>query len=371
MKKILYLVTQSEFGGAQRYIIDLASNLSQKNYEITVAAGGKDLLFSKLAEKNIKYFCLKNLVREIDLWHDLLAYFEIKKLIKRIRPDIIHLNSSKAGVIGALAGHRLGVKKIIYTVHGFVLNEPMSAWKKKLYLWAERFSGRYKDVLICVSDFDRQVGIKYNIVPEKKLVTINNGIDKINFLEKNEARRYLGLPQDKIIIGTIANFYLTKGLSYFIQAAAIIYKILPEIKFTIIGDGQIRTELETLIKQHGLQNNFILTGAKPEAWKYLKAFDLYICSSVKEGFPFSIIEAMQAQLPIIATKVGGIPEIIQDNATGLLINPANQTELSEAIIKLINNKSLAEQLAGQAQLKALEKLSLRQMVDKTEATYQL
>ena len=161
--RILYLITQSEFGGAQRYIFDLATNLPAEKYQIAVAAGSNEELFSRLREYNIKTYRLKNLIREINPLKDLTAYFEIKKLLKEIKPDILHLNSSKAGVIGAMAGRHIGIKKIIYTVHGFVFNEPLPKWKKLFYLITEKFSARYKDKLICVSEFDRQIGIKKNI----------------------------------------------------------------------------------------------------------------------------------------------------------------------------------------------------------------
>src|SRR3989338_4544782 len=224
--KILYLITQAEAGGAQRYIFDLATNLKNENYEVMVASGTtsdyhdkKSWLLTKADEKNIKSYCLKNLVREINPLKDWLAYLEIKKLLKETQPDILHLNSSKAGVLGALAGRRTKISKIIYTVHGFVFNEPMPSWKKKFYLWAEKFSASAKDKFICVSEFDRQTGIKNKIAPAQNFITIHHGLNQFKLLEKNQARESLKLPKDKIVVGTIANFYPAKGLIYLIQAA--------------------------------------------------------------------------------------------------------------------------------------------------------
>ena len=144
--KILYIITKSEWGGAQRYVFDLAENFQSKGYQVTVASGfdsGKqNALHTKLDENDIKSYRLKNLVRQISLFKDLAAYFELKKLIRNIKPDVLHLNSSKAGIIGALAGKHAGVKKIVYTVHEFVFNEPLSVWQKMLYLRAEKFSAK-------------------------------------------------------------------------------------------------------------------------------------------------------------------------------------------------------------------------------------
>ena len=365
--KILYLITQSEFGGARRYSFDLANNL-QNDYEIMVAAGGQDELFERLKSINVTTFKLKNLVREINLVKDIFAYWEIKKLLQKIKPDILHLNSSKAEIFGALAGHRAKIKKIIYTVHGFVFNEPMPKWKKLIYLWLEKFSAKYKNNLICVSDFDRQTGIKNKIAPSQKFITIYNGVAKINFLEKKEARKELNLPLEKTIIGTIANFYPTKGLIYLIKAAPIIIKKYPDLKFKIIGDGALKNQLTTEIEKLNLKDYFSLE-KKENAASLLLAFDIFALPSIKEGLPYTILEAAQAGIPIIATNVGGIPEMIKGGESGLLVNPADSAALAETIIQLLEYKKLAEQFGNQARIGLNQKFNLNKMIAETKKIY--
>src|SRR3989338_1463671 len=365
--KILYLITQSEWGGAQRYIFDLANNL-KNDYEITVTAGGEDELLKEINEIGVRTFPLKNLVREISPAKDILAYFEIKKLAKLIKPDILHLNSSKAGVLGAFAGKHAGVKKIIYTVHGFSFNEPMAKWKKYLYLLAEKLSAKYKDKIICVSEFDRQTGIKNKIGDQKKLITIHNGVGQIELLDKNQARQLLNLPPDKIVIGTIANFYPTKGLNYLISAANEVIKNYPNILFRLIGFGQLENELRQQIKKLNLENNFFI-GKLLAGNRYLLAFDYYVLPSVKEGFPYAILEAMQTGLPIIATNVGGIPEIIKDGQNGLLVNPADPKSITNAIDYLMKNQGAADRLAKQAKIDVVKNFSLEKMLIETKRVY--
>ncbi|NUM25103.1 MAG: glycosyltransferase family 4 protein [Candidatus Buchananbacteria bacterium] len=372
--RILFIVTQAEWGGAQRYIFDLASQLMPENYEITVAAGkfdgrGKNL-FTKLDEKKIKSYTLKNLVREINPWQDVRAYFEIKKLIKTIRPDIVHLNSSKAGVIGALAAKRAKIKKVVYTVHGFVFNEPMPMWKKFVYLVAEKFSARFKDTLICVSDYDRKSAIKNQIAPLNKLVTVHNGLDTIELLPRLEARRQLHLPDNKKVVGTIANFYLTKDLKTLIQAANIVTKLHPETIFVVIGDGQQRNQLTTEIKNLKLEDVFLLAGEKEQASQYLAAFDVYVCSSVKEGLPYSIIEAMKAGLPIASTNVGGIPELLTDEKNALVVKSGDPDALAKAIDNILEDENLSKKISAQAKADMSEKFSLSEMTAKTKAVYE-
>ena len=175
MPKILYLITQSEWGGAQRYVFDLAVNFKDK-FEVAAAFGGEGGLKNKLDEENIRNFTLKNLVREINPWRDFLAFWEIYRLIRKTKPDILHTNSSKAEILGNLAGWLCGVPKIVFTAHGFVFNEELGFWKKKLYIFLEKMAGFFADKIICVSGFDRAAALAHKIAGKNKLVVIHNGI---------------------------------------------------------------------------------------------------------------------------------------------------------------------------------------------------
>jgi len=381
-KKILYLITQSELGGAQRYVFDLAKNL-QNEFNITVAfgeQGEKGELVRQLQRANIKYYALPHLKRAICPLNDFLAFIEIIKLIKKIKPDIIHLNSSKISILGSIATKMCFMFHItcyvIYTVHGWVFNEPLPKWKKFFYKYAEKFTASFKNKIICVSEFDRQIAIQQKIAPEKKLITIHNGIKPVDFLPKQEALQKLmpntyNLKPNTQIIGTIGNFYKTKGFKYLIKATKLLIDKGLKIKIIIIGEGEERKNLEKLIKQNNLSNNFILTGKINNAAQLLPAFDIYVCSSVKEGLSYTIIEAMQAGLPIVATKVGGNPELIEDNKTGLLVEAKNPQMLAEKINRLTNNPKLSQELGEQAKIKAEEEFNLERMVKKTKEIYNI
>jgi len=370
-KKILYLITQSELGGAQTYVIDLVQSFKDE-FDISVGFGeqgdGGDLA-KRLKENEIKYYSISHLKRNISPWQDLLAIFSIIKLVRRIKPDIIHLNSSKISILGSLAGI-ISKSKIIYTVHGWVFNEPLSKLKKNFYLHAEKFTAKFKNKIICVSEFDHKEALKNKIAPKEKLITIHNGIKPINLLSKEEARKKLGINDSEIIIGSIAYLYKTKGFEYLIQAIKILIDKGLNIKTIIIGEGQEREELENWIDQLYLKNKIILAGKIDNAAELLKAFDIYVSSSVKEGLSYTIIEAMTAGLPIIATRVGGSPEMINDNEEGLLVDPANPEKLAQAITKIINNKELKNKLSEMAEKKARANFTLAKMIDKTKKTYE-
>lgn len=372
MKKILYLVTQAETGGAQKYVLDLASNLGKSQFEAIVAAGGKatDPLFLNLQKNQIKYFRLKYVIRAINPVFDFLGFWEIFNLIKKEKPDVVHLNSSKVEILGSIAAKLLGVKKIIFTAHGYVFNEPMSNLKRKFYIFLEKFCSKFIDKIICVSEFDKQTGLKNNIAPEDKYAIIHNAINlnNYNFLEKQEARQKLeGITKiefkDKKIIGTIANLYKTKGLEYFIEAAKIINR--GDAVYVVIGEGDEKKILESKIKDQRL-NNFFLVGNVPNAANYLKAFDIFVLPSVKEGFPYTILEAQAVGLPIIATKVGALPEIIKDNENGILIEPKNPQLLADKIKLLLADQDLYQRIKNNTRI---DQNTFREFLDQTIAPY--
>lgn len=350
MKKILYLVTQAETGGAQKYVADLAINLNKSQFGAIVAAGGNqtDPLFLNLQKNQVKYYCLKYVIRAINPIYDFLGFWEIFNLIKKEKPDVVHLNSSKVEILGSIATKLLGIKKIIFTAHGYVFNEPMADLKRKFYIFLEKFSSKFIDKIICVSEFDKQTGLKNKIAPENKYVIIHNAINlnNYNFLDNQEARQKLQEItkidfQDKKIIGTIANLYKTKGLEYFIDAAKIVNR--GDVIYMVIGEGDERNNLKLRIKDSEL-TNFFLVGNIPEAANYLKGFDIFVLPSVKEGFPYTVLEAMAANVPVITTGVGALPEIIKNNENGILIEPKNPQILADKIKLLLSDQGLYQKI---------------------------
>jgi len=379
-QKILYLITQSEWGGAQKYIYDLSTNLDKDKYDILVCAGeGNDELFNRLKIQEVNYLKLEFLKRAISIKYDFKALFELVKLFKKEKPNIIHLNSSKTSILGSIAAEiynllRRDKVKAIYTVHGWVFNEPLSPLKQRMYFYLEKWTSRFKNKIICVSEIDRQIAIATNIAKEEKLVTIHNGIDlkNLKFLNEKLAKQILlqNIKRDGkfTIIGTIANLYKTKGLNYFVQACASLVKNNNELLFLVIGDGSERENLENLIKQYNLEKYFYLTGKIDHAHTLLKGFDIFVLSSVKEGWPYTILEALAAEVPIIATKVGGIPEIIKDSKNGILIKPGSYKNIAYAIQEIINNPILKKDFKKNA-LTSVLKYNLEDFLNNTYSIY--
>lgn len=345
-RKILFLVTQSEWGGAQEYVYNLATNLDKNQDHALVLAGeGYGELFSALEAQNLPYQTLKWTRRAINPIFDIMALFELISVFKHERPAIVHLNSSKIGFLGSLAAKLLPASsrpRVIYTAHGWVFNEPLPYLIRKLYYWIEKISARWKDVIICVAETDRRIALNNNF--RSKILTIHNAVDasKLNFLDQAAAKEKLWLllnnsaprPETAKIILTIANLYPAKGLNYLVPAAALVLKQNPDLIFLVMGEGAERAALQAKIDSLLPNKNFFLLGHISQAHQYLKAADLFVLPSVKEGLPYAILKARAAGLPIVATKTGALPQIMP---TELLATPSDIQDLAAKINDALNN----------------------------------
>ncbi|HEY4484375.1 MAG TPA: glycosyltransferase family 4 protein [Candidatus Paceibacterota bacterium] len=391
-KRVLFVVTQSEMGGAQRFFYTLIPRLNKDKYEVMVAAGPQNKirnqkfkneeysLLEALKKESVTTFQLKHLTREVSLWKDIKAVFEIRKLIKSWHPDVLFLNSSKAGFLGSFTSKFLVPNpklSVLYRIGGWTFNDPWPRWKKGLWILLEKISANWKDLIIVNNLHDMEQANKLGIRPKEKIALVYNGIDayKTNFLSPTEAKlklfekiaKYSGkIFQTKNVIGTIANFYPAKGLENLIKAARE-FKDDKDTVFILVGDGVQRENLEWQIKNYGLENKVFLIGYLPKAFQYLTAFDIFVLPSVKEGFPWSILEAMNAKLPIIATRVGAVSEIIEDNKNGMLVEPAKPEQIAAKLRKLINDNRLRQEFGIQAHQTVLFKFPLEKVVKEIEA----
>ncbi len=382
-KKILFVITKSVWGGAGKYVYDLARNLPRDRFEVHVAAGGEGSLTRKLREKGVFCHNIYNFQRDINVMKEICAYFELLKLFLKIRPDIIHTNSSKAaGLAGSAAwdyeliGFKFGVKKI-FTAHGWAFHESRPLWQKFIIRFLSRLTCVYYDKIICVSEYDRLSAIRHSIVPKKKLITIHNGINPTNceFADRNSARAFLSqkikknITENDILIGVVGEYVKNKGQEFLIDAVANLKNENFGLKAVLIGWGEKKEKLEDKITKIGMKNEiFIVEGLYP-ASPYFKAFDIFALPSLKEGLPYVLLEAGLAGLPVVASKIGGIPEIIEDGKTGFLAKPGNAASLSQAIKQIAQNRKMADGIAENLYKKITDDFSFDKMLDKTLSAY--
>ena len=339
--KILIIITQGVWGGAQRYVLDLATELS-KHHQVTVAigeiTGAKNLQEKLRPYSQIQLIQLKHLQRAISPFHDILTFFELRRLYKKIKPDIVHLNSTKASIIGSLAKplFQNHFPKIVYTVHGWIFLEPLAPFTKFFFQFLEKITAHCKDALILLSPEEKHIGIQKLHLKKSKLHIIPLGISSPPPLSQTEARKKIEnithqSYEETQWVGTIAGLYKTKGLETLLFALTT-NEELKKNHYFIIGEGPERSELEKIITKNNLQKNVTLTGHINNAAELLTAFDLFVLPSKKEGLPYVLLEAMQINIPIVATTVGGVPSLLSSYPQATLVPPQSNEKLSLAIL---------------------------------------
>ncbi|MEK7630475.1 MAG: glycosyltransferase family 4 protein [Patescibacteria group bacterium] len=376
-KRLLFVSTKSVWGGAQKYIIDLVDYLPRDRFDIMLAAGGSGPLRVKAMERGIPFYEIGDLERNVNPLKDIFAFFRLITLFRRLKPDIVHLNSSKASAMGALAGRIAGVPTIVSSTHGWPFMEERPRWQKKTLKLLVKFGALFQDSIICVSDFDHAIGLHERIAPAHKLIAIHNGVDvkKHIFLDRQKARDILiakaGLHiKPSFVVGTIAEYTKNKGLGYLLEAAAHITKVDAHAVFFLIGWGEDEQFLENEIMRRHISGNVFLIDYLPEAFTYLKALDIFVLPSIKEGFAYTLLEASLAEIPIIATRVGGNPEIVENLKTGILVNPRSPEEIINAVSHLLREANDRKIFGEEARKKVIRDFSIQSMVTLTAGVYE-
>ena len=348
--RIAIVVTQGEPGGVQVFLAGFMKWLVSLGHEVRVFCGPGAWLEIKCRESGIPFTRLEKLRREIGP-HDLPALLELKREFARFKPDAVHLNSSKVGIVGSLAARMAGVPRIAYRIGGWVFLEDLSAWKRGAYLLAERWTAPFKDVIICVHPGDVAAAKTARIRPRKEIACVPNGIDLATFdadLLPREAARARLAGASGFVFGTISNFYPPKDLPRYMEACAHVVKRAPEAKFVLIGDGEQRTEIESAIKRHGLERHVILAGQREDADRLYRAFDAFVLPSTKEGMSWGLLRAMAAGIACVATDVGAAKWMLADG--GLTVPAKNPVALADAMQKIMHDPVLRNELSQKARL---------------------
>ncbi len=373
--KILYIITKSNWGGAQRHVYDLAMSMKNEN-SVVVALGGNGVLRQKLEDAGIKTYAINKLGRDISAAKDAGSFREIFSVVRREKPDVIHLHSPKAAGLGALAGRILRVPKIVYTVHGWAFNEDRAFYSRGIIIAASWITMLLAHKVVLLSESECKQAARFPGV-KGKLIVVPLGIKVPIFMSVEGAKqtlaKHIGMDlgefKKKTVVGTIAELHTNKGLIYFIDALKSACTAHPEVISVIIGDGDLLTSLHMRIKSAGLEGKVFLAGYMSEAFQYLKAFNIFVLPSVKEGLPYVVLEAGCASLPVITTTVGGIPEIIEDMKSGVLVQPKNPIELAHAISYVVEHPLLARQYGAALREVVIAKFGVEKMMGKVKEIY--
>jgi len=343
LKKKIVHIAQSP-GGVAEYLYLLLANMNTQKYDniLILSEEYKPQInrFEKIASKI--YFV--PMTREISIKQDMNAIIKIHKIIKKLKPDIIYMHSSKAGGIGRIATLFNRKIKIIYNAHGWYFNAKISEKKRKMYALIERMLAIKTDIIINISKSEYESAIKNKIAKPSKMCIIENGIDLKKFSDtekcRKEIREKYDIKDDEIVIGVVGRIAEQKDPMTFIKAAKIVHNKIPNTKFMYIGAGNLEEDVKNFAKENNLEKDVMITGWVNNSEKYIPALDIAVLPSKWEGFGLVILEYMACKKPIIASNLGGISDIMNCSENGFLIESEDYQELSDDIIQYIENENL-------------------------------
>ena len=355
--RILIVVTLAETGGAQTYVASLLPALVDE-FEVVVAAHGPGPLREAVRSAGARFVALEHVRRPLSPWRDLRGLLELVALLRRERPDVLHANSSKAGVLGRLAAALTGVPIRIFTVHGWAFSAH-TGLASALYRWAERALRPLTTVTICVAESERASGLAARVCDPERTIVIRNGVAA-------------GPPVPAHADGA-APTVLTVGRLQRPKDPLTLARALGLLRarFTavVVGEGPDRPLLEAEIRRLGLERAVVLAGDRSDVADVLARADVFVLSSTAEGLPLSILEAMAAGLPVVASSVGGVPEAVEDGETGLLVAPRDPVRLAAAIEGLLADPALRRRLGANGRERVRERFGLEAFQQSHVAVY--
>jgi glycosyltransferase involved in cell wall biosynthesis len=376
--KILHIITRMEQGGAPWVVLNLIKRLDPLRYKSLLVSGyandpSKDLI-PKAREMGIAVETVHHLVREVNPVKDLLSLYSLVSIIKKNGCEVVHTHTSKAGILGRLAAWFCGVKVIVHSTHGTIFHGYFSPLLLRFFVLVEKFTAKFTDRIICLSRKEIDEYLEEGIGRREQFTAIYNGLDLSTFEMTNkdlkEIRKGLDIEDKDYVGATIGRLTRVKGQRYLIEALPLIKKEIPNIVLLIAGDGEDIESLKSLAAASHVSSCVRFLGHREDIADILACVDCFYLTSLNEGFGIVLLEAMAMRKPIIATEVGGIPEVIINEETGILVPPGDPQAIAQATLELYHDPRLRERmgLSGYSRLKSI--FGIDNHVRSTEILYE-
>lgn len=365
--KIAYVITRSDvIGGASAHLLDLARGVQDRGHTVTLFVGGNGLVNRRAKAIGLECHSLNYLVREISLVNDFKGYRELKGVLAKFAPDLVHVHSAKAGILGRLVSKRLSIP-VIYTAHGWPFTEGIPTIKRKVFALIEKIMAYWSDRIITVSDYDRRIALTAGVSSELQLVTVHNGIpDSRPTLARNGLVSEAGGNRDVKLV-MVARFEQPKDQILLLKALAPLRGKKWNIEF--VGDGPLLGSARQVSNALGLDEQVRFSGECEDVTERLNNSDVLLLISRWEGLPLTILEGMRASLPVIASDVGGVSEQVEDGVTGFLVPRDESAEITTAVERLLSDGELRRRMGLEGRAHYEEKFSYDQMLEKTLGVY--
>ncbi len=375
--KVVRVITRLNIGGPAQHVVLLNAHLPQKGWPSVLVTGRVEAHEGDMSDFAAAHDIVPITVAALrnGAWPgaDLAAAVSLYRLFRRERPVIAHLHLFKARLLGGTAARLAGVPLVVETFHGTLLAEYYNPLARRVILGLERWLARRMDALIAVSDAVAEELVQWRIAPREKVHVIPLGLSLEKFLQAGPGpgglRADLGIPAGALLVGTVGRLVPIKGLGFFVEAAADIVRWIPRAHFVIVGDGPERETLERQVWSRSLGGQVHFVGWRRDVERIYPDLDVVMLTSLHEGTPVSLIEAMTAGRAVVATRVGGVPDVVRDEETGLLVPAKDASALAAAAGRLLNDESLRRRMGEAARLDVYPRFTAGRLARDVDAFY--
>lgn len=373
MKKKILHIAQSN-GGVSEYLKMFFKYSNRNDFEISLICSEGYTDEINIFEELIDNVEMINICREISFKKDLLSCYNIYKYAKKNKPDLIYLHSSKAGVLGRIVGAILRIP-CIYNPHGWAFNMDTNKRKKRMYILIEKIFSKLTYKIIAISDYEKEIAIKYNVSDENKITVINNGVDIERYYgskEKynlKEVKKEIGIPEESFVVGMVARLTVGKGPDTFLSIAKKLLDRYDDVYFVMVGDGEEYSNVIKLIKELNLEDRVRITGWVNDSYKFISIFDIALLTTRWEGFGLALTEYMVSKKPVIASNVGAVPNVIRNNKDGVLVEVDDVNGFYDAIVELRENTETSNYLIDNGYERVINKFDVKILVKQHEELF--
>ena len=382
--RIVHIITRLILGGAQENTLITCKLLADRGHDVTLitgpALGPEGELFEQTKNQKYKVVIVPKMIRAICPLYDTISYFQIQKHLMQIKPDIVHTHSAKAGILGRFAAYKLKTQnlklKTVHTIHGLAFHPYQSQWLNKSYIAIEKAAAKKTDFFFSVADAMTTQALAAGIGYPDQFITAYSAIDEDDFLnpipdeQKKAFRQKYGIPENAVVLVTIARLFMLKGHDYIIESAKELAKRFDNAIWLFVGDGILSDKYKRQIRQSGLQNRFRFTGLLPPSQIPLaiQSSDILVHCSLREGLARTLPQAMLCTKPVVSFDIDGAREVVNEN-TGRLIQPKNIRQLTKACSELIESPELRQKLGQNGRNSIKENFAPETMVNTIESVY--
>jgi len=377
-KKLAMVITRMDWGGSPDIVRIICERLDKEKYDVRLICGltrhpsqKTRNFFHSLGKRLATVSCLR---RNINPIFDMCAFVQLYLLFKRERFALIHTHTAKAGFLGRIAARLAGIPVVIHTSHGHNFYGYFNPWLSGIIVKLERFASRMTDKILTLTELERNDLLRFHAAKQAQIAIVSTAVE-LDSAAKADEGRFLSLKQEfgihkgDAVVGMVGRLEPIKGAEFFIAAAVAVAEKLKDTKFIVVGEGSLRRKLIMQVSKANLSQRFIFAGWRNDVANIISIMDVLVLASLNEAVGLVLIEAQGLGVPVIATNVGGVPEVIENGRTGILVSPQNAEELAKAMELLVMNEDKRKEMSQNARRRVKDHYNPEDFVRKISAVY--